>query len=179
MTETINNVYDLPSIEPKILYLHTATGFPTKRTWIKSIKSENYLTWPFLTIKNVNKYFPESEETHQGHMQGQRQGVQSTKVNIKTEDDDDEKEGDEKQVDVKLHEIYIKVYDPKETMYTDQNGKFPVVSSRGNKYMMLLVDVDSGSIWAEAMKNRKEGEMIQASRRSLLRMKLCETVPKQ
>ena len=62
-TEAINNVYDIPSIEPTIRYLHAAAGFPTKRTRTKAIKSGNYLTWPFLTVKNVNKYFPESEET--------------------------------------------------------------------------------------------------------------------
>ena len=61
--EAINNVYDLLSIECTIRYLHAAAGFPTKRTRTKAIKSGNYLTWPFLTVKNVNKYFPESEET--------------------------------------------------------------------------------------------------------------------
>ena len=81
-------------------------------------------------------------------------------------------------MEVRHHDIYIKFYEPKETMYTDHNGNFPVVSNRGNKYMMLLVDVDSGSIWAEEMKNRTEGEMIQARRRALLRMKLCGIVPK-
>ena len=34
--------------------------------------------------------------------------------------------------------ILIEVYDPKETMYTDQTGKFPHVSSQGNRYMMVL-----------------------------------------
>ena len=44
--------------------------------------------------------------------------------------------------------------------------------------MMVLVDVNSGSIWAEAMKNITEGETIQARRQALLRMKLCGIVPK-
>ena len=30
--EAINNVYELPSIEPAIRYLHGAAGFPTKAT---------------------------------------------------------------------------------------------------------------------------------------------------
>ena len=36
-SEDINNVYELPSIEPAIRYLHGAAGFPTKATWIKPI----------------------------------------------------------------------------------------------------------------------------------------------
>ena len=33
--EGIRHVYDIPSIKPAIRYLHAATGFPTKRTWLK------------------------------------------------------------------------------------------------------------------------------------------------
>ena len=71
------------------------------------------------------------------------------------------------------------VYDPKETMYTDQTGKFPHVSSRGNKYMMVLTEIDSNSIWVEPMKNKTEGEMILARRRALTRMKACGIAPKK
>ena len=76
----INNVYDLPSIEPAILYPHGAAGFPTKSTWLKAIRNGNYLTCPLANMKKVNKFFPESEETQKGHMCMQLQGVQSTKA---------------------------------------------------------------------------------------------------
>ena len=75
----INNVCELPSIEPAIRYLHGAAGFPTKATWIKAIQNGSYLSWPLVNVKNVNKFFPESEETQKGHMRTQRQGVLSTK----------------------------------------------------------------------------------------------------
>ena len=77
--EYIHNVYELPSIEPTIRYLHAAAGFPVKATWLKAIRNGNYSTWPLINVKNVAKHFPESEETQFGHMQGQRQGVRSTR----------------------------------------------------------------------------------------------------
>ena len=46
---------------------------------MKAIHNGSYLTWPLITVENVNKFFPESDETQQGHMRGQRQGVSSTK----------------------------------------------------------------------------------------------------
>ena len=79
-TDTIGNVYELPSINQTIRYLHAAAGFPTKATWLKAIRKGNYSTWPLVTVKNVTKHFPESEETQQGHMRGQRQGIRSTKT---------------------------------------------------------------------------------------------------
>ena len=49
--EAINNVYELPSIEPAIRYLHGAAGLPTKATWIKAIRNGSYLSWPLGNIK--------------------------------------------------------------------------------------------------------------------------------
>ena len=86
-TDTIGNIYELPSIEKNIRYLHAAAGFPTKTTRLKAIRNRNYNTWPLLTVKNVNITFSESEETQQGHMRSQRQGVRSTKFKIKIEEE--------------------------------------------------------------------------------------------
>ena len=77
--EAINNVYELTSIEPEIRYLHGAAGFPTKSTRLKAIRNGGYLLWPLVNVKNVNKLFPEPEETQKGHMCKKRQGLQSTK----------------------------------------------------------------------------------------------------
>ena len=69
-SEGIHHVYDLPGIKPAIRYLHAAAGLPTKRTWLKAIRNGSYLNWPLITVKNVNKFFPESDETQKGHMRG-------------------------------------------------------------------------------------------------------------
>ena len=79
LKESLNNVFDLPSTEQTIRYLHACAGFLTKRTWIKAIKKGNFIGWPMLTVENVKKHFSKSEETVKGHMNHQRQGVRSTK----------------------------------------------------------------------------------------------------
>ncbi len=47
-------------------------------------------------------------------------------------------------------------------MYTNQTGKFPKKSSKGNHYIMVLIEIDSSAILVEEMKNRSAGEMIRA-----------------
>jgi hypothetical protein len=69
--ERIANVYDLPSVNQMIKYLHAAAGYPVKDTWVKAINAGNYTTWPGLTATAVHKYFPESNETQKGHMKRQ------------------------------------------------------------------------------------------------------------
>jgi hypothetical protein len=97
-------------------------------------------------------------------MQGQWQGVRSTK----------EAESPDKNQTIiphiKKHDILILVYNAKATMYSDQTGMFPVVSSEGNKYIMVLHGVNSNSLWAEPMKNQTGGELILARNRALTRM---------
>ncbi len=68
----IANVYDLPSVNQTIKYLHAAAGYPVKDTWVKAINAGNYTTWPGLTAIAVRKHFPESDETQKGHMKHQR-----------------------------------------------------------------------------------------------------------
>ena len=45
-------------------------------------------------------------------------------------------------------------------MHTDQTGFFSANSSSGNKYIMVLVEIDGNYIDGEPMKDRSEGSMI-------------------
>jgi hypothetical protein len=80
LKENINHAYSIPSMEGKIRFLQAAAGFPTKETWLKAIKAGNYITWPGITTKTVNRHFPKSDETTKGHMKKQCQNVRSTRV---------------------------------------------------------------------------------------------------
>jgi hypothetical protein len=170
--EYLHNLYELPSIEPTIRYLHGAAGFPTKASWLKDIRKGNYLSWPLINVKNLAKYFPESEETQKGHMRGQRQGVRSTRVAEPTEDVPTNIPHQKK------NNILIMEHEVKSLMYADQTGLFPAVSSLGKKYVMILHHVDSNSSWAEAMQNQSDGELILARARALARMRRRGLIPK-
>jgi len=74
------NVYKLPSMKEVIRFGHAALGFPTKPSLLDAIRHKNLVTFPGMTVDNVYKFFPESEETQKGHMKQSRQGVRSTKV---------------------------------------------------------------------------------------------------
>ena len=78
---------------------------------------------------------------------------------------------------LKKRDILIKVYDPRDTISTDQTGRFPDWSSRGNSYQMVLHELDGNSTWVEPMKDKSEGELIKARRRALLRMRMEGIVP--
>ncbi len=140
--EYIHNVYELPSIEPTIRYLHAAAGFPVEEMWLKVAQRGNYNSWPLINIKNVTRYFLESEEMQKGHMCDQQQGVCSTKKKpLEVFPDTPTPPPHESKKD-----IFIQIYKLKKTMYSDQTGHFPQVSSLSNKYIIVIHNVDNNSL---------------------------------
>jgi hypothetical protein len=55
-------------------------------------------------------------------------------------------------------------------MYSNQTGWFPQVSSLGNKHIMVIHDVDSNSLWVEALKDNTGSKLILACARALEQM---------
>jgi hypothetical protein len=158
-TEAVYNVYELPSTRELVTFLHAVLGYPTKATLIKVARRGFLTSFPGLTVKNINKFFPESVETQKGHMRQQRQGVRSTKVF----DEDATLEGFKQTPGVKHKDVYLRVYDAtKKAMNTNQTGRVPIVSSRGNKYIMVAVELDGNYIDCEPMRDRTTKSLITA-----------------
>jgi len=128
------------------------------------------VSWPGLTVKAVTKHFPESEETMKGHWIKTKSGLWSTKAQVESESEFDDIENATMRNPAhplaKQKESVLMVFDlgdeAQRVMYTDQTGKFPKKSSKGNHYIMVLIEIDSNAILVEAMKNRTLGEMIRA-----------------
>jgi hypothetical protein len=181
--EIANNVYDLPSTEQAIRYLHACAGFPTKATWLKAIAKGFYSTWPLLTTKNVNKYFPESEETQKGHMRQKRSGIRSTNRRVRFVMDGDEKELEDieatmKDLQRKHEDIMVKVYSCTNAIFTDQTGQFPITSSRKYRYIMVMCEIDGNLILVEPLQSRTEQSLIEGRRKLIARLKARKIYPK-
>ena len=48
--------------------------------------------------------------------------------------------------------VFFKTVDLSGKIYTDQTGRFPVTSSKGNKYILVAYHYDSNKIHAEPLK---------------------------
>jgi hypothetical protein len=87
----------------------------------------------------------------------QRQNARTTKVKdtkvIVTEPDLDH--------GIKTQFVYASTIDAGQ-IYNDQTGRFPVVSSKGNKYIMILYDYDINTILAQPIKYRTAPELLTA-----------------
>ena len=162
-----------------------AAGFPTKLTWIKAIKNQQYALWPGLTADVVARHYPNSEETPKGHGRKSPSG-QSTKVTTQALDDSNEAFGLDtskpQRPTKKERTIFYRVMDVNDKaaqkIYSDQPGWFPTKLSRGNQCIMVLTEVVSDAILVEPMKNRTAGEMIRAYQVLIDHLNLAGIFPK-
>ena len=155
-----NSVYDLSSTEQAIWWMHAVCGYPVKSTWLAAVEAGNYVGWPLLTARNDKKYYPETSETPKGHMNQMRKNVWSTQPRQQPLEVCNTSQLRGK----KVRDIYTKVYNVKGTIYSDQTGQFPTRSLSGNKYIMIMVNIDSSDILVKPMKSRKDAEMMRAYR---------------
>ncbi len=164
----IHNVYEFKMQPELVRYYHAAAGFPTKPMRLKAIKNMQFASWPGLTADAVNCHYPDSKETPKGHGQKAPGGLRSTKVTTPALGDSAEAFGveDSTRPTKKEKTVFHRILDMEDEatlkIYTDQPGQFPKKSSRGNQYIMVLVEVDSDTILVEPMKNRTAGKMVRA-----------------
>ena len=73
-----NSVYDLPSTEQAIEWMHAICGYPVKSAGPKAVEAGNYVGWTLLTSRNVKNYYPETTETPKGHTNQSCKNVRTT-----------------------------------------------------------------------------------------------------
>eukprot|EP00804_Cyclotella_cryptica_P025603 CCRYP_002838-RA/>CCRYP_002838-RA protein AED:0.23 eAED:0.23 QI:0/-1/0/1/-1/1/1/0/716 len=170
-----SNIYDLLSIEQAIRWMHVKCGYPVKSTWLKAMKAGNFIGWPLLTEKHIAKYFPDTPETQQGHMAQTCKNVRSTKRSSQAFASPNTALLQGK----KVRDLYTTIYDVRSTTFSDQTGRFPTQSRRGNKYVMVMIEINSNAILLEPMKSCKDCEMICAYDALTLRLLCAGIQPKK
>ena len=140
-------------------YLHKCAFSPSLPTFQRAIRNGNLVTWPGINDINFEKYVQNLVPTAKGHLDQERSNLQSTKENNPEEEDFKPTDGKEKTWE---NAAILYAFKPKEKTYSDQTGRFPHRSSRGNEYIMVMYDYDSNAILVTALKNRQAKTIVEA-----------------
>ena len=164
-------------------YLHAACFSPTKSTFIAAIKKGFLKSWPGLTAKLVDKYLNDSVATAQGHLNQQRQHLQSTKSRVNVPDmhpiDELCKQTKNLSLQNTINNVnsndltdesftsddvaYIIInHDYDKVGYIDSTGRFPQRSSRGHEYILVGYHFNGNAILAAPIKDRSAQSLTKA-----------------
>ena len=123
-------------------FLHRSMGSPTKTTLLNAIRKNNLSTWPFFTESNISKFLPNSIPTTLRNQDRTRKNSQSTQQQtFKTTEN-------------RYINIYASINRPEiltGKIHSDQTGRFPIQSSSGNKYIMVIYAYDPNDILVEPL----------------------------
>ena len=147
-------------------YLHACCFSPSVTTFVKAIKKGHFITWPGLDATMIQKHLIVPVATAKGHLDQERKNLQSTQqveattttnpTTDPTVDIDEDFFPTSDMPNTRTHDVLALIQPFKETRraYSDQTGKFPHKSSRGNQYIMIVYDYDSNAILAAPLKNK-------------------------
>jgi hypothetical protein len=121
------------------------------------------------------KYYLKTIETAKGHLNQTRKNIRSTKVKATPLEICDTSHLHNK----KVRDVYIQTYMVRKTMFSNQTSQFSIRSHCGNKYIMVMVKINSNAILVKPMKNRMDTKMIWAYNTLLLQLKRASIVPKK
>ena len=144
-------------------FIHACLFSPTPSTLLRAIRNGHLTTFPGLYSELISKHLPKSLATSAGHMRMQQQGIRSTKEKpppidpaIPIETSLDIAPSQEPQ-NRKTNKVYVTIVTEENVKksYSDQTGRFPHQSSRGNEYVFILYNYDSNSIHSVPIPNRQ------------------------
>jgi hypothetical protein len=113
---------------------------PTNSALLQAVKNGHLITWPDLTEQAINKHLIMTHATAMGHMHKCHQNIRSTSKASITSDMEDEAVTPAG-LGSNTHLVYAIVVDQGQ-LYTDLTGKLPVISSKGNWYIMICYSYD-------------------------------------
>ena len=79
----------------------------------------------------------------------------------------------------KERDIYTSVYEVSNTVLSNQTGQSLTRSQRGNKYIMVMMEIESNAILVEPIKNCKDEELTRAYRETMLRLQRAGMIPRK
>jgi hypothetical protein len=119
------------------------------------------ITWPGLTEEAIHKHFKMTPAIDMGHMNQKRQNIRSTSKIVAVTSDLEDVYFTPVGTGEKTNVVYA-VFIDQGQLYTDLTGRFPVRSSKGNWYVMIVYFYDCNYIKHVEMKSISASEWVRA-----------------
>ena len=149
------SAYECKSKITLVDYHQTSYWNPTQSGWGISITKNLFTSWPGLSLNLVHKQLLKKQSTILGHLQQLWKCLISTQEHfIHSEPDPEQDQLPQSTQSEDTNIVFFKTVDLSGGIYTDQTGRFPVTSSKGNNYILVAYNCDSNTIHAEPLKTR-------------------------
>jgi hypothetical protein len=162
-----NNIYECSNTQQLIQFYHATMGYPVISTWIKAIDLGYFRGWRGLTPDRVRRFIKPSAINKLGHMDQTKAGTRSTKSSRIPQPEsppppDSMEPPNQAPQNDKTNMVFLTIAEVNGQLFTDQTGRFPVTSNKGNNYIVIFYVVDANYIKSYPIKSRHRTELIKA-----------------
>jgi hypothetical protein len=165
-----NATFSAPLKATALQHIHASLFSPSTQTWIKAVINKHFTTWPTFTAKEIKTLLPKSTATAMGHLDQQRKNIHSTKSKHRPktskahEDPDGIEDSNPEQAPPNNTGFasLVELTEPSHKSYSDLTGRFPLHSTQGNLYVLVLYLYDANAILIEPLRNRSDNEQLRA-----------------
>lgn len=161
----VNSIYECENTGQLINFYYATMGYPVISTWTKAIDKGYFRGWRGLTSDRVRRFIKPNEQCEQGHMDQRRTGIRSTKSSRASPPPDTintMEEPEQAPQNDKTNMVFMTIAEAEGQLFTDQTGRFPVTSNKGNNYIVLFYVVDANFIKSYPIKSRHRTELLKA-----------------
>ncbi len=170
VTAVANSLYKCSNTHKLIHFHYACLNFSVKSTLILAIKAGYLKGFPGLTVNRVRRHIDVDVASERGHMDQVWQGQRSTKrasasipvVLPHNRVDSNMDTPPQQPSNERTQHVFVTVNDFTGGIASDQTGRFPVTSNRGNAYLALFYIFDPNYIKSVPIRNRSKEELLRA-----------------
>ena len=157
-----------------VAFAHAALFSPANSTLLRALQKGYLPPFPGLSVKTLRKHPPKSDATVKGHLDSVRKNLKSTKqpqektpteLTQAIEQLLDDAFPTQPIDNDRSHYVYLNISETRGLVHSDLTGRFPVPSSKGYHYLLVVYDYDSNAILMEPLRNRQAKSILDAYQR--------------
>ena len=172
----VASVHEYKNIEQLTKYYHSSLGSHPKTTLISSAKNGYLRGLPGFNAKSISKFIGVEDATEMGHLKQIQKGVKSTTIKSNRGRPKSSTDALERTAAIndtisiptqepgyaKTNLVYMTVRKSEGFIASDQTGKFPRISNKGNQYFCAFYIYDQNFIEGTPIKSQKKEEPVKA-----------------
>ncbi len=165
-----DNTYQLINFN----FYHATLNYPVVSTLVKAIDKGYLKGFADLILHGVCQHIKVNDETEKGHMDQSHQGKQSTKTSspagipppfpLDGKPTDTMKPLPQEPFNACTHFVFMTIIKFSRMLFSDQLGRFPITSNRGNKYVIIFYIYNANFVKSIPIKSQSKEELLQAYR---------------
>ena len=167
-----NSLYECSNTHQLIHYYYACLNYPVPSSLLQAIDRGYSRGWRGLTSQRVRRHITGSPELAMGHLDQIRQGTRSTQPRTPTSatiptmpslhSNDHMADAPQAPLNARTNHVFMQIHAIDGVISSNQTGRFPITSNRGNAYVVVFYVYDANYICSIPIKSRSKEELLRA-----------------